>query len=40
MNEINHFNFFILCSGDVTTDVDNLHDKRIHLVSLSYIVIE
>jgi hypothetical protein len=26
--------------GDVTADIDHLHVKRIHLVSLSYIVID
>jgi hypothetical protein len=40
MNEIDHFKVFILCSGDVAADVDDLHVKRIHLVSFSYIVIE
>jgi hypothetical protein len=40
MNKIGHFNFFILCSGDMSTDLDHLHIKRIHLVSFSYIVIE
>jgi hypothetical protein len=32
MNEIAHFKGFVLCSGDVATDVDHLHVKRIHLV--------
>jgi hypothetical protein len=40
MNKIGHFNFFILYSGDVTADADHLHIKKIHLVDLSYIVIE
>jgi hypothetical protein len=40
MNEINHFKFFLLCSGDVAADVDHLHVKRIQLVGFSYIVIE
>jgi hypothetical protein len=31
--------FFILCSGNVADDVDNLHVKTIHLVGFSYIVI-
>jgi hypothetical protein len=30
MNEIDRFKVFILCSGDVAADVDNLHIKRIH----------
>jgi hypothetical protein len=40
MNEIDHFKIFVFCSGDVTTDVDHLHIKRIHLVNSSYIVID
>jgi hypothetical protein len=43
MNEIDNFNFFVLCSGDMATDVDHSHVKRIHLIHLvefSYIVIE
>jgi hypothetical protein len=40
MNEIDHFKFFVFYSGDVTTDVDHLHIKRIHLVNFSYIVID
>jgi hypothetical protein len=40
MNEIGHFNVFVLCSGDVPADMDHLHVKRIHLVDFSYIVIE
>jgi hypothetical protein len=40
MSEINHFKNFVLCSGDVAADVDNLHVKRIHLVGYSYIVID
>jgi hypothetical protein len=31
MNEINHFKKFVLCSGDVTVDVEHLFIKRIHL---------
>jgi hypothetical protein len=31
MSEINHFKVFVLCNGDVTADVDQLHIKRIHL---------
>jgi hypothetical protein len=30
MNEIDHFKKFILCSDDVTADVDHLQVKRIH----------
>jgi hypothetical protein len=30
MNEIDHFNIFVLYSGDVMTDVDHLHVKRIY----------
>jgi hypothetical protein len=40
MNEIDHLKKFVLCSGDVTADVDHLHVKRIHLVCFSYRVIE
>jgi hypothetical protein len=40
MNEINYFKVFIICSDDVTADVDHLHVKRTHLVDFSYIVIE
>jgi hypothetical protein len=40
MNEIDYFKVFVLCSGDVTADVDYLHVKRINLVGFSYIVIE
>jgi hypothetical protein len=40
MSEINHFNFFVLCSSDVTADVDHLYMKIIHFMSFSYIVIE
>jgi hypothetical protein len=40
MDEIDHFNIFILCSDDVAADVDHLHIKRIHLVGFSYVVIE
>jgi hypothetical protein len=34
MSEINHFNFFIMCSGDVAADVDHLHVKKIYLEPL------
>jgi hypothetical protein len=34
MSEINHFKKFVLCSGDVTANVNHLHMKRIHLESL------
>jgi hypothetical protein len=40
MNVVDHFKNFVLCSGDVATDVDHLYVKRIHLVCFSYIVIE
>jgi hypothetical protein len=30
MNVIDHFKVFILCSGDMTADVDHLHVKRIY----------
>jgi hypothetical protein len=40
MIEINHFIVFVLYSGDIIVDVDNLYVKIIHLVSFSYIVIE
>jgi hypothetical protein len=40
MSEINHFKYFILCSGDVTVDIDHLYVKRIHLMDYSYIVIK
>jgi hypothetical protein len=40
MNEIDHFKLFILCSGDMTTNMNHLHVKRIDLVNFSYIVIE
>jgi hypothetical protein len=40
MNEIAYFKVFVLCSGDVTPDVDHLYIKRINLVDFSYIVIE
>jgi hypothetical protein len=30
MNEIDHFKLFVLCSDNVTTDVGQLHAKRIH----------
>jgi hypothetical protein len=40
MNEIDHFNFFVLYSDDVTTNIGHLHIKRIQLVSFSYIGIE
>jgi hypothetical protein len=35
MSEINHFKVFVLCSGNVTADVDHLHVKRIQLVALN-----
>jgi hypothetical protein len=38
MNEINYFKVFIICSDDVTADVDHLHVKRTHVVDFSYIV--
>jgi hypothetical protein len=38
--KIDHFKKNVLCSDNVTTDVDYLHVKRIHLVGFSYIVIE
>jgi hypothetical protein len=28
MNEIDHFKFFIFCSGDVEADVDHLHVRE------------
>jgi hypothetical protein len=40
MNKIDHFKVFVLCSGDMTVDMDHLRIKRIHLVGFSYIVIE
>jgi hypothetical protein len=40
MNEIGHFKVFLVCSSDVTADVDHLHVKRIPLVGFSYIVID
>jgi hypothetical protein len=40
VNEIDHFKFFILSSGDVTADVNHMHIKRIHLVDFSCTVIE
>jgi hypothetical protein len=30
MNENDHFEVFVLCSGDVTADVEYLHVKKIH----------
>jgi hypothetical protein len=36
MIEIDNFKVFVLCSDDVTADVDHLHAKRIHLVGFSY----
>jgi hypothetical protein len=30
MNEIDHFKVFILYSGNMTTDMNRLHVKRIH----------
>jgi hypothetical protein len=29
MDEINHFNIFVLDSGDMVPDIDHLHVKRI-----------
>jgi hypothetical protein len=40
MSEINHFKVFIMYNDDITTDIDHLHVKRIHLMDFSYIVIE
>jgi hypothetical protein len=31
MSEINYFKKIVLCSSDVTADVDHLHIKKIHL---------
>jgi hypothetical protein len=39
MNEIDYFNIFILCNGNVVADVDHLHIKKNSLVDFSYIVI-
>jgi hypothetical protein len=30
MNEVDHFKVFVLYSGDVVTDMDHLHIKRIY----------
>jgi hypothetical protein len=40
MSETNHFKKNIMCSADMTADVDQLYVKKIHLVGFSYIVIE
>jgi hypothetical protein len=40
MCEINHLKKIIMCSDDMTADVDHLHVKIIYLVSFSYIVID
>jgi hypothetical protein len=40
MSETNYFKKIIMCSDDMTTDVDQLYVKKIHLVGFSYIVIE
>jgi hypothetical protein len=40
VNEINYFKVYILCSGDMSADIDQLHVKKIQLVDLSYIVME
>jgi hypothetical protein len=40
MNEIDHFKVFVLYSDDVTTNVDHVHVKIVHLMNFSYIVIE
>jgi hypothetical protein len=34
MSEINHFKKFVLCSDDMTVDVNHLHIKRIYLEPL------
>jgi hypothetical protein len=34
MSEINHFKKIILCSDDMTADVNHLHIKRIYLEPL------
>jgi hypothetical protein len=34
MSEINHFKKIILCSDDMTADVNHLHIKRIYLETL------
>jgi hypothetical protein len=39
MSKINHFKVFIICSDDMTANVDHLHVKRIYLAVFSYIVI-
>jgi hypothetical protein len=38
VDKIDHFKIYVLCSGDVATDVDHLHVKIIHFVDFSYIV--
>jgi hypothetical protein len=38
MSEIDHFKVFVVCSGDVTANIDHLYVKRIHLVGYFYIV--
>jgi hypothetical protein len=43
MSEITYFKVFVLYSGDVKADVDQLHVKRIHLeplVTHLYVVID
>jgi DNA-binding GntR family transcriptional regulator len=40
MNEVDHFKVFIFYSDGVTTDMNHLHVKRIHLVDFHYIIIE
>jgi hypothetical protein len=32
MSEVNHFIVFVLYSGDMVVDVDNLYVKRIHYI--------
>jgi hypothetical protein len=38
MSEIDHFKVFVVCSGDVTANIDHLYVKRIYLVGYFYIV--
>jgi hypothetical protein len=40
MNDIDHFKFFIFYIDDVTSDINHLYVKRIHLMSFTYIVIK
>jgi hypothetical protein len=39
MNKIDHFKKIVLCNGNVTADMDQLHIKK-SLVNFSYIVID